>query len=429
MSTGIITVLTLTVLALVGAESFVTPFSSRNASVIVDITSFEDLVTLQRSVQLPAILFIYDSVDVNSIRVVPEVEQGGRLLTGFAKVFAVDIRISEVAFALDSWDTQIVPSLFGLGTKFGSRKSFENSQLAGLGGVRSGSLLSQQKQITAENIKKFGIDMLTDEFIHKIDMSPKLEPLLATAESTKRQPFVILLTDKSASTALYKALSTKYRERAQFFEVNAKKASKAASLFGVDQSPALLVYDVRGNKHVYEGKLHPDEISSFFHRFMSDDAAAAAERQVSDINAIRRESLRILHPLYPIQRQDDWEHLVLNQPSVTGIFVGPASEQNRLNALVAAFLNANPKSTVTQFVFLVKGSSAVDNYLEVASGGGGEEGDVRLYFFSTKKSTITRFLGTLDVKALDGFVQGSLARGVGARKIELGDLPRFHVSA
>ena len=82
--------------------------------------------------------------------------------------------------------------------------------------------------------------LLSDEHIYKMKEGETLEQ----ASSDKHPVRVVLFTEKTDSTWLYKSLSWKYHDFASFYEIHSRTNRELIEAFNIQQFPSLLVLKV-----------------------------------------------------------------------------------------------------------------------------------------------------------------------------------------
>jgi protein disulfide-isomerase A6 len=119
---------------------------------------------------------------------------------------------------------------------------------------------------SAKALSDFVTAQLPRDFIHNLtSAAPDWRDWAAVAP-----PGVLLFTDKAASTALYRALSLRFRGRLRFAQASAADAELAAA-FGVSATPSLVVQLASGERVTYDGNLKANALTAFLEQY----AAAA----------------------------------------------------------------------------------------------------------------------------------------------------------
>jgi len=94
-------------------------------------------------------------------------------------------------------------------------------------------------------------------FVQKVD-DKNIDSFLETADIAK----VLLFTDKTKTTALYKAISIDYHNRLAVAEVR-NTAKAIVDKYEITKFPTLIVVTAQGEKVVYSGALGHEKISKF----------------------------------------------------------------------------------------------------------------------------------------------------------------------
>ena len=94
-------------------------------------------------------------------------------------------------------------------------------------------------------------------------------------------PHVLLFTDKTETSGLYKGMSARYHKRIAFGEVRIKDGKETAEQYEVDKFPTVLVFPPgvgeKDKATKYAGKMDPKSLITYFDTLAKDGAEAAGE--------------------------------------------------------------------------------------------------------------------------------------------------------
>lgn len=223
-----------------------------NNKVIEELTSFNQITTLVRDRFRASVVIFYDSADLSSWKVKPAIEEAANLLEGFTRVLTADVRNPNVTMLRAAWGVTTVPWVYGIGPKqFKPREDFVSSpgSLSLLTGIRTPiPRIAHFGEMHAQAIRKLGLSLVADAslVIQNVETPSQLQTLekeLAATATAAVGCNVVLLTDKSTTSLLYRALAANYAKRCNFFEVNTKKLpATVMKTFGATSVPHLTVY-------------------------------------------------------------------------------------------------------------------------------------------------------------------------------------------
>jgi hypothetical protein len=451
-------------------------FSSNASSGVTEVVTFDDVTDLVRDKAQASVVFFYDSLDPNSWRVADAFEAASHTFDGgFVVPRAVDVRNPDAALLCDAWGVTVVPWLFGIGPRdVTPRPEFAGTPLMSVGGARvapnvaggpgaaaAGGVARIQRFSdlqTAAAIKRFAMQFVAgghEGHIRHITQQADLDALVATAATGAVVPTVILVTDKSAPSLLYRGLAAKFHHRCTFADVDVTKVRGALKALGGAKTPLLVVYDVKGQRHTYTGALSLPAITAFLDSpatgsavsagrpagaapFVSTSAAAQAGMDLAlDQALLDRERRRRAGPLLELS-PPEWQPEVSQRAGVVGVIVldpdtDAAALQSRVDAIAqlrSDDRSRNTRSVVVQFVLLprrlfpslaaalAQATAASQADAGSSSGGGDSDQQPQMYFLSARKGMATKFVGAASGAGLASFIAGPLSRGVGARKVD-----------
>ena len=411
------------------------PFEDPLATNVTEISTLDDAIRMLRNDTEVFVVYIYDSLDVNSWRAANTIAEAAGLLKGFVEVVAIDTRNHAVAFLLSSWNVQIVPTLVLLPSQMSHRAAL-GSGLKGVGGVKKPVEYSEP-DMHPETIKGWALKGLPSNLVERMD-DGKLQGLIKAAE-TAQSSIVVLLTDKDQTPPLLRRLSLKFYQRIGFAEVNSKKCPKIVKHFGVTAFPTLLVfpgapYGQVGKAIPYSGPLKVQDISTFLDPFGPTLAHKESHRRHAEESALRRERRRLAEDVLEITNRDDWAADVLARQSLVGIlFVDTAVQTedsaadlaDRLNTLAEVKRRSGRSSVVSQYVW-VRSSHADRHRILDLLGGASEDRSPVLVYLHPSKGAFTRFVGAFSVDGVMQFVAGKLRSGMsGSKAVDVAKLEHF----
>ena len=436
----------------------------KNSQEIEEITSFCQITSIIRDRYRATVIFFYDSGDLNSWRMKNVLEESASLLSGFAHVVAADIRNPNVTMLRAAWSVNTVPWAYGLGPKhfkprteeFGSSAS---SSLSLLTGIRTPiPRLPHFGEMNPQTIRKFGLGLVADSslVIQHIEGQSQLTTLekeisSSSSNNNNKKCNVVLLTDKSQSSLLYRALAANYAQRCSFYEVNVKKLPSALKTFDAAKTPHLMAFihhqkETTGEveKSVYEGQLNINEIDKNFLTPLCSETREEMQKRLYNEHksALIRETKRHESPLMEIETIDDWNSEVDQRAGVVGLIFIPSSSSSeeestslleKARKAVQELRDKEEKkkmrSNVVQFLAISRRDDVdvakVEDVL-ASSGNSLSQEDkaskIGVYFISSRKKVATRFLGALSGDGLFGFMRNELKNGIGVKNIDMDEL-------
>ena len=398
---------------------------------IRDVTTAEEVLSLSTTDTHPTVIFIYDSLDLNSARAAPEIVAAAEELKGFVEVVGADVQTPEVAFLLDAWGVQVVPSIKGLSTRKLVRTVLEKTPLANVAGVKQPVDFPRSDMgpggITAKALKTWALTLLADNAVQRVEAKDvqALQEMLHGGQANA--PSVLLVTNKAQTSPLYKAIATRFANRARFFEVNSAKAKKAILAFSVEKVPSLYLYAPDGSRAEFEGAFGMDTLAEFLTSQLGDDAPHRAAAHAAAQAGIDRHAKQALHAALPVTTAEEWRAEVIDGPNLVGVFFvdkDDESAQTYRDTLVRDYKAKYQRSSVGAWIVLDT-TQAKPLWDAVSPNGAASTPEERpdLVFVSAKKASYTRFVGSLSVSNLGTFVFGPLSRGTGAKKFAGDNVP------
>jgi hypothetical protein len=396
------------------------PFSKNATSLVTDVTTLAHTTALTRVDDHIAVVFVYDSLDSNSVKHARAVEEAAAELEGFAVVYGVDMRNEETRWLLDTWNVQVVPAIKLFSAASNPRKSLESTVLAKIGGMKGKVDYPENSEMTAAAIKRAALQHLPNGQITKVTAEKKVEALRKKVDDGKAEvPQVVLLTDKAKSSQLYKAVSLGFTGRADFFEIDTAKMANAMELFDVEAVPALLVFPAGGEpRDVFDGELDIAAINEFVARHTVTRDERNEQRAASDADRIAAEYKRKTHVLDAVDSAAAWEQSIMKRQSTSAVFFIDAAAAGSKEAAVRKFLKKFPRTSVSLFAWVDKHDAAgAPSALYTAFAGAGATGD-ELFFMQAKKKTFYKFVGEQTPEGLNAFIAGPLAKSTGGQKLK-----------
>lgn len=409
------------------------PFSLNPNSSVTDLTSFADAQRLLRDDDKLYLAYFYDSLDINSVRLGTSVEEAAGLLKGFVDVVGIDAREPGMQWLLNAWGVQVIPSIRAVPPRRNGRASLgDGHPINGVGGIKQ-PVEFNGRDFTPESIKKFALSQLAVQpYIEKID-DKSLDQLLNALKQT-HMTIVLLVTDKDATSQLYRSLATQYFQRAAFLEAFKGKSAKLVQHFGVKTFPHLVVFPNNGDgtakeAQVYKGKLGIQELSDFVAKFTVTREAKEQQMRAAEQKAITLEMERAAQPVMQVRSIEHWMNLVLGAKSTVAVlFADPTNDEAKrhlgvLATVKKALTNPNGKSkAAVGSYYWIDGGSQPELAAFFSKGRYAESGSA-LVFISPKKSASTLFVGAFDVDGVSGFIKNSL--GKGGSQYSNAELPNF----
>lgn len=403
------------------------PFRGLPTSNVTELSTLDEALRILRTDTDVFVVYVYDSLDVNSWRTAPTVADAASLLVGFVDVVAVDVRNTNLTFLLSAWNVQVVPTLFLLPSHMTYRSGL-GAGLQGVGGLKRPSEYAEQ-DLHAETIKGWALKGLPSNLVEKLDDS-KLQALLTGIEQA-RSSIVLIFSDKESTSPLLRRLALKFAQRIAFAEVNGKRSPKLAKHFKVDAFPTLLLFPSGGKRIKYTGPLKVTDISAFFAPHAISMEQREQQRREAETAAMRREQRRLSEDVLEIVSSSDWTSDVLSRQSLVGVLFSaspPASEEAQadLTEKLQALSEARRRSSVVSQYFLVRVDNDSRAKLLSLLGGPAEDGSPVLVFLHPSKGLFTRFTGAVSADPVMQFVSSKLRSGMpGAKSIVLEKLANF----
>lgn len=410
---------TLAVAALVAAVS-----SAATAAGVPQVHGISGFADVLQAVDEVSAFFIHDSADANSLTILPVFEKAAASLAGFANFHLLDIRDPELRWLFDAWNVQIVPAVRGMPPQRQFRQGWDALGLSDVGGVRGVKEMPLEKGLSEATVKAFVLSLQGEAPITRIESDAKAQLLHKQVTGAGRPvASVVLVSSKPTSSQLYKAVTIGFADRCEFFDVFTEKAKGAEKLFDVTGTPALLAFARDGTRHVFAGKLTAAAIGAFLDRIVEPREAAMRRRQHNAAAVMEREAARHRQPVLRVASSAEWDIDVAKRQSITCVFVvDSVADTAALESAVRGYkknLGAD-RSPVGQFVYLIR-SDAPELASRLVSVDGSEAAAGAC--ISSKKGTMTQIHGGVSAEALQQFITGPLARGVGAKPIQ--DLTAF----
>lgn len=392
----------------------------------------------RQPVSLPTIVFAYDSLDINSIRMFETVNQVADLVEGFVLVSAIDSRNPKTQYLLDSWNVQATPTIKLLPVIGQRRSQHDKSPLAKIGsGIRT-PVDYQEKNLSPEAIKKWSLSYLPSTMVERItNDKPKTQLLeltnAALQEDSKVLPVALLFTDKDATSQLYRSLSIQFADRVQFLEVH-KNAQGIVSHFRIEKFPTLLLVQSKKNPEkrihgpvMYEGKLNVTDMKVFFSTFVASESKLQTLRNKQETKLIQNARSIAENPLLPVTTVEDWHKEVLERSKPTAVlFCDPESPSVRtLNEMLRS---EKGQKAAKGIKFVRIGRSENHQLLKFFAGDAIDDTEDFLVFLNPKKEVFTRYVGALNAESIIHFIQGKIATGSGAKPFSISEVPTFEES-
>jgi hypothetical protein len=272
----------------VAAVAGKSPFDGSNVQALSGVSNLSAVIRAQDEASL---FFIYDSADVNSLRVAPTFVKAVAPLDGFGRFYALDIRDPTVSWVLDPWNVQILPAVRGASTHRTPRAGLEAAGVArASSGTRQVIEMPVERGLSEGAVKRFLLSMQGAPPIGHIDTDAKAAKVHEKVTSPRATPSLVLVSNKPTSSQLFKAVSIALYGRCDAFDIFAGKAKAAQELFGVEKLPKLLLFDKNGEEHEYSGALTATAIVSFVETFTVDRAANALAAREREILALKEKS-------------------------------------------------------------------------------------------------------------------------------------------
>lgn len=293
-ATGCTSVLPLLLLLVVAL--LVTTAHARN---MTEMTTFAQISRILRSDTDPHLLYLYDPLDLNSVRFMPHVDEAAFLLEGFVAVHAVNVRAPQLQWLMNAWNVQVLPSLRLLPASppTSSRKPYA-SPAATKTPQEYGSM-----DYHPESIRKFALQAIPSAsgLIDRFDVESRAAALQQLAVTGTTVPVVMLFTDKTTTSQLYRRLAQKYAQRLAFVEIVAAKCPKTQQAFYVQTLPSLLVIPSAANggagstmtkRVVYDGKFAVTDLAAFLDKFAATSVEQREENARQEQQAAIDKELR-----------------------------------------------------------------------------------------------------------------------------------------
>jgi len=328
-------------------------------------------------------------------RLTPEYTKAAENVEGLAKMGAVNC------------DEESNKQLCG---KFGIQ-GFPTIKILPWNAKSAGQAVDYQGQRSAGSIAKFLLDQIPNQVTNVKDDAAWKKFLAKTGAETKK---VLLFSDKSDVSTLYKALATQFKDRLAFAQAPHKGA--LADQFKVTAAPTLMVLgaDGAGEPSLYEGKLKPVAVGKFLAGFApklknADDSSGkqdkgnkkAAAEEPAEEEAPRRSATPPQDELWRLTSAEDYKARCQERSGtcVIGIF-DPLGDE--FAAHVAALTAALEKQKGGPMTFVWIDAFAQERVLKSIGLFGADLPQV--YFVNDHRRVAGRYIGAFDGEAISAHI-------------------------